>query len=183
MKTGAFSGIHLDTEPTEVAGWKAFDKPGAVAADSPIIKEMYAMIAAVRANGRGTHVEMDVQFSDSSYTRTRGFPCHGFGSFGEALVALTDELTVMSYRTTVNGPNGVHAISAAMLSLAAAHRKPMRLAIETAKDRADPQDSFYGKTLKAVANTLEAIDENEARAPAYAGTSVEDYASWAKLKP
>lgn len=183
LATGAFAGVHLDVEPNQIPGWKAFNVPGAARADNPILREMYATIAALRSNSPGTHLEIDVQFSDSSYTRTRGFVCDGYGSFGEALVARTDEVTVMSYRTVAGGPNGVKAISAPMLALAVAHGHPMRLAIETAKDPADPQDSFYGRPESAVENILAAIDTMESSSPAYAGTSVEEYLSWSRLRP
>jgi hypothetical protein len=179
--SGYFSGIHLDTEPNQVKGWKAYDKPSAVQADTPIINDMYAMIGALRTNSPTTHLEIDVQFSDADYTQQLGFPTDGYGSFGEALVSLTDELTVMSYRTALNGDNGLVAISAPMLALATAHDKPMRLAIETSKDPADPQDSFWGHPQSAVRKMLKAVDNAEASSTAYDGTSVEEYVSWTEL--
>jgi hypothetical protein len=179
--TGLFAGVHLDTEPNQVTGWKAYNKPGAVQADAPIINDMYAMIEALRANSPSTHLEVDVQFSDASYTQALGFPTDGYGSFGEALVALTDELTVMSYRTVLDGNNGLVEISAPMLALANAHDKPMRLAIETSKDPADPQDSFWGHPQSDVRRMLKAVDSAEASSTAYDGTSVEEYVSWTEL--
>jgi hypothetical protein len=179
--TGLFAGVHLDTEPNQVIGWKAYNKPGAVQADAPIINDMYAMLQALRANSPSTHLEVDVQFSDADYTEQLGFPTDGYGSFGEALVALTDELTVMSYRTVLDGNNGLVEISAPMLALANAHDKPMRLAIETTKDPADPQDSFWGHSQSAVRTMLKAVDGAEAPTTAYDGTSVEEYVSWTEL--
>jgi hypothetical protein len=179
--TDLFAGVHLDTEPNQVTGWKAYNKPGAVQADAPIINDMYAMIEALRANSPSTHLEIDVQFSDADYTQALGFPTDGYGSFGEALVTLTDELTVMSYRTVLEGNNGLVEISAAMLALADAHDKPMRLAIETSKDPADPQDSFWGHSQSAVRKMLKAVDGAEASSTAYDGTSVEEYVSWTEL--
>jgi hypothetical protein len=179
--TGLFAGVHLDTEPNQVKGWKAYNKPGAVQADAPIINEMYAMIQALRANSAATHLEVDVQFSEADYTQALGFPTDGYGSFGEALVALTDELTVMSYRTVLEGNNGLVEISAPMLALAYAHDKPMRLAIETSKDPADPQDSFWGRPQTDVRKMLRAVDGAEASSTAYDGTSVEEYVSWTEL--
>lgn len=181
-KSGLFSGIHMDTEPNQVTGWKAYNKPGAVQADSPIIKHFYTMLHAVRANSPSTHIEVDVQFADADYTKALGFPSDGYDSFGEALVAETDELTVMSYRTVLDGNNGLLEISAPMLALAVAHGKPMRLAIETTKDPADPQDSFWGQPQSAVTTMLQAIDNAEAPSTAYDGTSVEDYVAWTELK-
>jgi hypothetical protein len=181
-KSGLFSGIHMDTEPNQVPGWKAYDKPGAVQADAPIIKHFYTMLHAVRANSPSTHIEVDVQFADADYSKALGFPTDGYDSFGEALVAETDALTVMSYRTVLNGNNGLLEISAPMLALAVAHGKPMRLAIETTKDSADPQDSFWGQPQSAVTTMLQAIDNAEASSTAYDGTSVEDYKAWAELK-
>jgi hypothetical protein len=180
-KSQLFAGIHMDTEPNQVSGWKAYDKPGAVQADTPIIKHFYAMLKAVRANSPSTHIEVDVQFADADYTKALGFPTDGYGSFGEALIAEADELTVMSYRTVLNGNNGLLEISAPMLALAVAHGKPMRLAIETTKDPADPQDSFWGQPQSAVTSMLQAIDNAEASSTAYNGTSVEDYEAWAEL--
>jgi hypothetical protein len=181
-KSGLFSGIHMDTEPNQVSGWKAYDKPGAVQSDAPIIKHFYTMLHAVRANSPSTHIEVDVQFADTDYTKALGFPTDGYNSFGEALIADTDELTVMSYRTVLNGNNGLLQISAPMLALATAHAKPMRLAIETTRDPADPQDSFWGQPQSAVTTMLNAIDNAEASSTAYNGTSVEDYVAWTELK-
>jgi hypothetical protein len=178
---GVFAGIHLDTEPNQVAGWEAYNKPGAVQADAPIINHFYAMLEAVRVNSPSTHLEVDVQFSDADYTEQLGFPTDGYASFGEALVALTDELTVMSYRTALNGNNGLLEISTPMLALATAQGKPMRVAIETSKDPADPQDSFWGHPQSAVRAMLKAVDNAEASSTAYDGTSVEEYVSWTEL--
>jgi hypothetical protein len=180
--TGLFAGVHLDTEPNQVNGWTSYNKPGAVQADAPIINDMYAMLEAVRTNSPSTHLEVDVQFSDASYTQALGFPTDGYGSFGEALVALTDELTVMSYRTVLEGNNGLVEISAPMLALATAHDKPMRLAIETSKDPPDPQDSFWGHPQSDVRKMLKAVDSAQASSTAYDGTSVEEYVSWTELQ-
>ncbi|HEY1429983.1 MAG TPA: hypothetical protein VGF18_10440 [Candidatus Tumulicola sp.] len=180
--SGLFAGIHLDTEPNQVSGWTAYNKPGAVQADSPIIKHFYTMLQTVRANSPSTHLEVDVQFADADYTQALGFPTQGYGSFGEALVAMTDELTVMSYRTVLDGNNGLLAISAPMLALASQHAKPMRLGIETTKDPADPQDSFWGHPQSDVRKMLKAVDNAEASSTAYDGTSVEEYVSWTELR-
>jgi len=171
----------MDTEPNQVSGWKAYNKPGAVQADSPIIKHFYTMLHGVRANSPSTHIEVDVQFADADYSKALGFPTDGYDSFGEALVADTDELTVMSYRTVLEGNNGLVEISAPMLALAYAHDKPMRLAIETSKDPADPQDSFWGRPQTDVRKMLRAVDGAEASSTAYDGTSVEEYVSWTEL--
>jgi hypothetical protein len=179
--SGLFAGVHLDTEPNQVKGWKAYNKPGAVQADTPIIDNFYTMLQDVRANSPSTHLEVDVQFADADYTQALGFPTDGYSSFGEALVALTDELTVMSYRTILDGNNGLVTISAPMLALATQQDKPMRLAIETSKDPADPQDSFWGHPQVDVRKMLKAVDNVEATSTAYNGTSVEDYVSWTEL--
>ncbi len=170
LGTGLFDGVHLDVEPWLHGAW-------ATVGQEAMLERYLDLLDRVEA-ATPLRVEADIAFWLDQVTV-------GGGRLDEAVLARVDAVTVMSYRTTVTGPDSITALGAAGLDAAARAGKPARLAVETNHLGSDPvsrKQTFHGSTQAQLAAALAAVDAAEAGQPAYAGIAVHDRAGWAALK-
>jgi hypothetical protein len=170
LSTGLFSGVHVDLEPWAHPDWET---------DRATVVAEYLSVLSRLAGATSLPVEADVSFW--LWTVDDG---HG-GPLDAAVLDRVDRVTIMSYRTTVLGPDSITATGAHTLATAAAAGKPARLAVETNDLGDDPvarKQTFFGQTEAVLRTALDQVDTAEAGRPSYAGVAVEDHAGYLALR-
>ncbi len=168
LATGLFDGIHLDIEPGQLADWSTN-----MAGDAA---SFFAAMKQIRANDTHVHLELDCQFAYGT------IPVTGYPSLADALDTTVDEITIMSYRNTDTGSNGMFGIAEDELTRGQKAGIAVRLGAEAAED-SPAEVTFYGMTSTAMVAVLAQADTSAASYPAYRGIAVEDYAGWSALAP
>jgi hypothetical protein len=172
MGTGFFSGAHFDIEPNPPVGTPRCNSSEA--------NNFALALSAIHANSvsRGWHMEEDVQFGDSGCTSVLSYP-----TLTDAIIANSDEITVMSYRNVAGGGNGMWDIGQDALARAHIAGKSARLGAET-NNVSPPNITFYGHSLSSMSNVLSQVDAlawGSPSAASYQGIAIEDYAGYSKL--
>jgi hypothetical protein len=170
LGTGLFDGVHLDVEPWLHGAWGT---DGQVA-----MLGRYLDLLDRLSTASGLPVEADIAFWLDRVAVTEG-------RLDEAVLARVDAVTVMSYRTTVTGPDSITGVGAAALDAAGRAGKPARLAVETNYLGSDPvsrKQTFWGSSQVQLVTALAAVDAAEAGSAAYAGIAVHDRAGWEALR-
>ena len=170
LGTGLFDGVHLDVEPWLHADWGG--------AGQPAMLGRYLDLLDRLAAASPLRVEADIAFWLDQVPVAEG-------RLDEAVLSRVDAVTVMTYRTTVTGPDSITALGAAALDAGARAGKPVRLAVETNYLGADPvarKQTFWGSTQAQLTTALAAVDTAEAGSPSYAGVAVHDRAGWETLR-
>ena len=170
LSTGLFSGVHVDIEPWQRADWST-DQARVLAG----YLDTYDRLQAATT----LPLEADVPFWLWTLATADGTPVDA------AVLARVDQVTVMSYRDTVTGPDSITDVAARTLAAGVTAGKPVRLAVETNDLGSDPvaaKQTYYGATEAAVNTALDQVDAAEAGVPSYAGMAVHDYAGYAALR-
>ncbi len=169
LTTGLFSGVHLDIEPWTTPAWS--QDRGAVV--HGFLRTLTAVQRAVTAP-----VEADVAFWLWTVRTHDGTP------LDRAVVDRVDAVTVMSYRRSVTGPDGIVAVAARTVAAAQSAGRPVRLAVETNDLGSDPvarKQTFHGGDEASLDTALTAVDTAESGHPGYAGVAIEDYDGYRAL--
>jgi hypothetical protein len=168
VATGLFDGIHLDVEPMALSDWSTNTAADALS--------FVAALKQIRANDAQVHLELDCQFSYGAVAVA------GYASLADAIDTTVDEITIMSYRNTDTGANGMFGIAQDELTRGQHAGIPVRLGAET-NDVTPAEVTFYGMTRTAMAAVLAQTDTSAAGYSAYRGIAIEDYTGWSALAP
>jgi hypothetical protein len=166
LATGLFDGIHLDLEPMQLPDWSTNTAADALS--------FVSAMKQIRANDTKVHLELDCQFSYGTIAVA------GYASLADAVDTTVDEITIMSYRNTDTGPNGMFGIAEDELARGQATGIAVRLGAET-NDVAPAEVTFYGMTSTAMDAVLAETDTSAASYPSYRGIAVEDYTGWSAI--
>ena len=170
LSTGLFVGSHVDLEAWRHPGWET---------DRAATVTKYLLTLDVLAAVATVPLEADITFWLHTVLTPNGQPLDA------AVLACVDRVTVMSFRNTVTGPDGITEIAAPTLAAARAAGRPVRLAVETSYLGDDPvsrKQTFYGQTSEAMFAAMARVDKVEAPNPSYAGISVQHCAAWAAMR-
>lgn len=130
-----FSGVHLDIEPYILPDWTTNK--------SRVINQYQQRItfAASQATTLGLPFGIDIPFwfHEHSYSNKQGK-----GNLSDWLIRNTDEVTIMAYRNTAEGPNGIIAVASPEIAQAQAAGKPIRIGVETVPSDEGSNLSFHG---------------------------------------
>ena len=168
LATGLFDGIHLDIEPMALPDWTTNRAADALS--------FVSAMKQIRANDTQVHLELDCQFSYGTV------PVAGYASLADAIDTTVDEITIMSYRNTDTGPNGMFGTAQDELTRGQHAGILVRLGAET-NDVTPAEVTFFGMTSTQMAAVLAQTDTSAASYPAYRGIAVEDYTGWSALAP
>jgi len=168
VRLAPFDGLHLDVEPHALRHWRHHEP--ALAADYLALLDELAPLPGP--------LEVDVQFAYGRVVLDDG------SDFADDILQRVDGVTVMSYRDTAEGQNGMIAIAADWLTRATSAQRPIWLAAETNELSDCPYCTFYQEGQQAMATVLAAVDDAErADFASYQGIAVEDLDGWLGLGP
>jgi len=169
LGSGLFDGVHLDVEPWLHPRW-----PRA----APALLSAWVDLLALLQDDAAVPVEADIPFWLHEH------PVGGRPG-DEAVMSAVDAVTVMSYRTTVVGPDSVTGVAAAALATAQRLRRPVRLAVETRRldDPAADKQTFHGASRRELGRALEQVTVHLDTHPTYRGVAVHDHRGWVAMAP
>jgi hypothetical protein len=163
-----FDGLHLDVEPHALPRWKHHPQPLA-AHYLELLEEVDAL---------GSPVEVAVQFAYGRVVLDDGT------NFADDILGRVDGVTVMSYRDTAEGGNGMIAIAQDWLTRADRVGVASWLSAETNALPSCPYCTFFEEGQSRMSDVLTAVDVAErADHPTYQGFAIEDLDGWLALGP
>jgi hypothetical protein len=169
LRLAPFDGLHLDVEPQAIKGWKKQQQQTLAADYLGLLDELGPLPGPL---------EVDVQFAYGKVVLGDGT------DFADDILARVDAVTVMSYRDTADGPNGMIAIAEDWLQRADTADRPIWLAAETNAVPGCPYCTFYADGQADMAAVLGDVDSVERGShPAYQGIAIEDLDGWLALGP
>lgn len=161
-----FDGLHLDVEPHALRHWRR---------DQQQLVADYLTLLDLIGGLRGP-LEVDAQFAYGQIETPVG------STFADDILERVDGVTVMSYRDTAEGGNGMLAIAADWLQRATNAGKPVWLAAETNPVPDCVYCTFYEEGQAQMASVLGQVDATvRATYPTYQGIAVEDLDGWLAL--
>jgi hypothetical protein len=167
LRTGVFSGIHLDVEPYLTDGWTSNPQETQ--------KSFLTLLDRMRT-GSALPLEADVPFWYGEYRL-------GSRNFADEVLKRVHAITVMSYRDTATGPNSMTAISQDWLARGAATGKRVRLGAETVPLPDCTHCTFHEEGGTRLDQELAKVDAATRRTPAFAGIAIHRYGTWRALRP
>lgn len=141
-----FYGIHLDNEPYLLIGFDGLQRDSIL---RQFIELNEQAMKFLRESGQSIVFGIDVPFWFADIAATPGnsdAPGNSTESFTDRIIDVVDNICIMDYRTTANGPNGIieHARSAVYHANRAA--KQVFIGVETLRQQATPVHFLYGVT-------------------------------------
>jgi hypothetical protein len=167
VKTGVFTGIHLDVEPYLLNGWTS---------DPLTTQKSYLALLDKMRTASTLPLEADVPFWYGEY-KVAG------KNLADEVLKRVNAVTVMSYRNTGTGPNSILSVSQDWLTRGAVAGKRVRLGAETNPLPDCTYCTFYDKGSAAMTRELAKVDAGTRKSPAFAGIAIHRYGSWRVLKP
>jgi hypothetical protein len=165
-------GIHLAVEPYTLPEW---DKDQA-----SILKQWMgnvdAFVAAAKADGLGTGVDLAVWFDAIAVPGVPGM------TFSKWMIGKFDQTTLLAYRDTADGANGIADVVKNELDEADQLGKPVVVAVNTKADPDERKTSFAAAGPAEMRRQLELLTEQVGGHPSFAGTAIHDYQDWRDLK-
>ena len=166
--------FHFDIEPYLLPEWKSGD-------EEQIAADYLDLLGAIEASGGHVPIHVDIPFWFCS--TPVAWPGRGtVRPLDQALLAIVDGCTVMDYRNSADGPDGIVADGRRTLADAEAAGKPVVIGVET--NPVSPSFvTFYPLGAEAVDAQLAIVDDLFTGDPAFAGTAVESYRGYRELGP
>lgn len=161
LATGAFTGAHFDVESID-------NYCGGVS-------QYLNLLDMIRANSTA-RVEVDVKAAWAKCSAP------GSVSLADAIIAKTDQVTVLSFSKKATGRSSIFALGQYWLLRGNLAHKPMRLAVDTTED-SPPGQTFRKFTNTRMQTVLATVDRLAAPYGSYRGIAIEDYAGWRALAP
>jgi hypothetical protein len=167
VRTGLFSGIHLDVEPYLSDGWTT---------DLQATLNGYLALLDKMRQASTLQLEADVPFWFGEYTVGRK-------NLADEVLKRVNAVTVMSYRDTATGPNSMLAISQDWLTRGVAAGKRVRLGAETSPLPDCSHCTFAEEGTTRLRQELAKVDAATRKTAAFGGIAVHRYGTWRSLKP
>ena len=168
------TALHFDIEPYLLREWKA-------GGEEELASDYLDLLRGIEAARGPLPVHVDIPFW---FCRTEvAWPGKSAARpLDQALLGVVDGCTVMDYRNTAVGADGILDDGARTLADAEAAGKPLVIGVET-NPVLPAYVSFYQLGAEAVDAQLAVVDDVFEGDPAFAGTAVEDYRGYRELGP
>lgn len=168
-----FAGIHADIEPYILESWHTNRQA--------LIEPFFERIESLRklTNALSFQLEIDSPFWFDEVFYNNKF---GQGTVSEWLIDNTDHVTIMAYRNTAHGENGVNTLVENELHYATQKQKTITIALETAASNEGEEVSFYGHTEQQLRAEIHKIEQAWAENTALTSIGIHSMHSWMVLK-
>ncbi len=169
-----FAGIHLDIEPYSLKEWKSEYQN--------TVKKYQDTVSTAKeeANLLGLPLTMDIPFWFDERTYTNNV--YGKGILSEWVTKVADGITLMAYRDSLEGNNGLKKLVQNELSFAAKTGKKAEIALETKPLANQDYLTFYEEGNKALMKTISQLNKYYSTNKGFQGTAVHSYEYWQKLR-
>jgi hypothetical protein len=167
-----FAGVHVDIEPYLLPDWNR-DKQTVLA---EWMGNMEAFInAAKQETDLQVSADLAVWFDDTAIPENPDIP------FSKWMISQFDHVTLMAYRDTVSGANGIAENVKNELKEADELGKKVIIAVNTKEAPGEPHTTFYEEGPEEMEYQLDLIRESIGEHRSYAGVAVHDYRHWKKI--
>lgn len=167
-----FDGIQLDVEPwTTNPNWTT--DPAAVAQYIQLVRQ-----AQASAHGLGMTFGLDAPW----WLATTPYQS---GTALEALLPYVDSVSIVSYSDHADGMDGIIAQAWTAVTQTVAAHLPFSIGVQTSSNEiaGGAQYTFADRGSTALDEECLKVRSAYQSAPGYAGVTIEEYLSWATLKP
>jgi hypothetical protein len=168
-----FSGIHLDIEPYLLPGWESNYK-------NTVVNYQTRMLQAASLSAElQLPLGADIPFWFDEMMFSNKF---GKDSLAGWIIKNTDSVTIMAYRDTAAGPNGMIELSRNEVELAARYGKQIQIAAETGATSEAAYITFYEEGTARMEEQLSLVRDAYS-ANSHVSLAVHHLQSWMDMKP
>lgn len=169
-----FKGIHIDVEPYAAKEWK-IDYENTV-------KKYQDILLAIQKEATSMNLplvaDIPFWFDDRPYSNTT----HGKGILSEWVIRNVDRVTIMAYRDSIIGNNGILKITKDELLYANHLQKKVEIALETKPLPNQGYLTFYEEGNRILNNTVSLLEFHFQNNSSFDGVSIHSYEYWTELK-
>ncbi|WP_077247335.1 hypothetical protein [Pseudobacillus wudalianchiensis] len=169
-----FTGIHLDVEPYLYAGWNSQYKKTVLAYQTLLLEARQSS----QRLGLPLAVDIPFWFDGQSYSNTLGK-----GKLSEWVISNTDAITIMAYRDTAAGANGIIELVRNEMNDAALKHKKVSIGVETTPSAEASFVSFYEEGESYMWEQLNSTRSYYEQLSSFNGFSIHSLHGWMALKP
>ncbi|OPH53507.1 hypothetical protein BC351_06480 [Paenibacillus ferrarius] len=169
-----FRGIHLDVEPYEHEQYE--DNT------NKFLEEYQSMMMTFRNQANQLELEFGIDIPFWFYGVQYNTK-YGSGNIAEWLCKYVEFISIMAYRDSASGTDGIMGISAAEMKLFEKYNVKGTIAVETGRLADEYQYvTFYEEGKAYMDQQLEHVYQNYKANPAFHGIAIHHYDSWMKMK-
>ncbi len=140
-----FSGVHLDVEPYILTEWNT-DRDDVVLAYQKLIKRSSQLSTNLSLE---LSIDMPFWFDEITFANT-----YGKSNLAKWAIKNTNSVTIMAYRNTATGVNGINSLVKTEVQYAKDAGKSINIGVETGESDEGSNISFYEKSKTYMKNEL-----------------------------
>ncbi|MGG0739674.1 amidase [Niallia taxi] len=140
-----FSGVHLDVEPYILTEWNT-DRDDVVLAYQKLIKRSSQLSTNLSLE---LSIDMPFWFDEITFANT-----YGKSNLAKWAIKNTNSVTIMAYRNTATGVNGINSLVKTEVQYAKDAGKSINIGVETGESAEGSNISFYEKSKTYMKNEL-----------------------------
>ncbi len=165
-------GVHLDIEPYLLPEWNTDQ--------AEVLKQWTANMKAFVEQARN---DPALEVSTDLAVWFDNIPVPGVAdtTLSEWMIDTFDHVTLMAYRDSVDGPNGIEALVSDELGIADRLGKQVLVAVNVKEMPSQRHTSFYEEGPEVMERQLDLVEKRLSKHPSFAGTAVHDYRYWQSL--
>lgn len=169
-----FHGIHLDVEPYVLPDWSSRK-------DEVLRQWMANMKMFVEETKRNSNLETSIDLA--VWLDRTLLPDEPELSVSEWLIRTMDHVSLMAFRNTADGSNGIAAVVRDEMRMADRQGKPLIVTVEMKQSPEGGHISFFDKGSVEMEKQLSLLPELLGEFNAYIGNAVHAYDYWKEAKP
>ncbi|TRZ38238.1 amidase [Niallia circulans] len=140
-----FNGVHFDVEPYILTEWNT-DRDAVVLAYQKLIKRSSQLSSKLSLD---LSIDMPFWFDEITFANT-----YGKSNLAKWAIKNTDAVTIMAYRNTATGANGINSLVKTEVQYAKDAGKAINIGVETGESAEGSNISFYEKSKTYMKNEL-----------------------------
>ncbi|UOQ43914.1 hypothetical protein MUN89_18905 [Halobacillus salinarum] len=169
-KDQQFKGVHLDIEPYLLPEWERNQQE--------VVNQWVGNMEYLKdkiKQGTDLHVSGDFPFwlNQVEVAKTHE-------SLGEWMVGHLDSITIMAYRDSTNGKNGIKHLVTPLVETAANQKKSVIIGVNVINTDEGKHTTFYDSSPIKMNRELNDLKKEFKGHPGYGGVAVHDYSHWKK---
>jgi hypothetical protein len=169
-----FSAVHLDIEPYLYKNWKL--------SYQNTIKQYQTIIQQSHLDAKKLNIPLQADipfwFDGTMYSNS----AFGKGSLSNWIINNTDKITIMAYRDTLLGLNGILNLTKNELNYGSRNNKKVEIGLETMALPNQDSLTFFEEGENYMNKQIASLANADQRYSAFDGVAIHSYESWVSLK-